>query len=93
MLPSQFSPLRECSIDIHPNARWQQNGITVAGGNGEGNGINQLSCPWGSHVDDDQTVYAADTVNQRIVEWKLGTTNGQTVAGGNGQGNGGSSIV
>ncbi|CAF4892555.1 unnamed protein product, partial [Rotaria sp. Silwood2] len=35
------------SIDIHPNARWQQNGLTVAGGNRQGNGINQLSNPWG----------------------------------------------
>ncbi|CAF1344422.1 unnamed protein product [Didymodactylos carnosus] len=38
-------PLRGSSIDIHPNARWQQNGLTVAGGNEEGNGINQLSNP------------------------------------------------
>ncbi|CAF1560591.1 unnamed protein product, partial [Rotaria sp. Silwood1] len=38
-------PLRGSSIGIHPNARWQQNGITVAGRNGEENGINQLSNP------------------------------------------------
>ncbi|CAF3870669.1 unnamed protein product, partial [Rotaria sp. Silwood1] len=36
-------PLRSpSSTNIHPNARWQQNGITVAGGNRQGNGINQL---------------------------------------------------
>ncbi|CAF1353525.1 unnamed protein product, partial [Rotaria sp. Silwood1] len=81
-------PLRGSSIDIHPNARWQQNGITVAGGNGKGNGINQLSYPWGLYVDEDQTIYVADQYNHRIMEWKLGATSGQVVAGGNGQGSG-----
>ncbi|CAF1400598.1 unnamed protein product, partial [Rotaria sp. Silwood1] len=81
-------PLRGSSIDIHPNARWQQNGTTVAGGNRQGNGINQLSYPWGLYVDDDQTIYVADTSNNRIVEWKLGAKSGQVVAGGNGQGSG-----
>ncbi|CAF4349848.1 unnamed protein product, partial [Rotaria sp. Silwood2] len=81
-------PLRGSSIDIHPNARWQQNGLTVAGGNGKGNGINQLSNPWGLYVDDDQTIYVTDQSNHRIVEWKWGATSGQVVAGGNGQGSG-----
>ncbi|CAF1545519.1 unnamed protein product, partial [Rotaria sp. Silwood1] len=82
-------PLRAPTIDIHPNARWEQNGITVAGGNGQGNGINQLSNPWSLYVDDDdQTIYVADQNNDRIVEWKLGATSGQVVAGGNGKGNG-----
>ncbi|CAF1533171.1 unnamed protein product, partial [Rotaria sp. Silwood1] len=79
-------PLRGSSIDIHPNARWQQNGITVAGGNRQGNGINQLSNPYGLYVDDDQTIYVADRANHRIVECKRGATSGQVVAGGNGQG-------
>ncbi|CAF1406171.1 unnamed protein product, partial [Rotaria sp. Silwood1] len=81
-------PLRGSSIDIHPNAQWQQNGITVAGGNRQGNRINQLSDPLGLYVDDDQTIYAADYSNHRIVEWKQGATSGQVVAGGNGQGSG-----
>ncbi|CAF1433804.1 unnamed protein product, partial [Rotaria sp. Silwood1] len=81
-------PLRGSSIDIHPNARWQQNGITVAGGNQEGNGINQLSIPLGLYVDDDQTIYVAEWSNHRIVEWKRGATSGQVVAGGNEQGSG-----
>ncbi|CAF4313720.1 unnamed protein product, partial [Rotaria magnacalcarata] len=62
---------------------WKQNGLTVAGGNGQGNGINQLSNPCGLYVDDDQTVYVADRDNHRIVEWKSGATSGQVVAGGN----------
>ncbi|CAF1550449.1 unnamed protein product, partial [Rotaria sp. Silwood1] len=82
-------PLRSpSSTNIHPNARWQQNSISVAGGYRQGNGINQLSNPWGLYVDDDQTIYVADQSNHRIVEWKRGATNGQVVAGGNEQGSG-----
>ena len=81
-------PIGAPAIDLHPNARWQQNGLTVAGGNGQGNGINQLSNPWGLYVDDDQTIYVADQSNHRIMEWKSGATSGQVVAGGNGQGSG-----
>jgi sugar lactone lactonase YvrE len=80
--------LRGSSIAIHPNAKWQQNGLTVAGGNGKGNKINQLSDPLGLYVDDNQTVYVADLSNHRIVEWKSGATSGQVVAGGNGGGSG-----
>jgi sugar lactone lactonase YvrE len=75
-------------IDTHPNARWKQNGITIAGGNGQGNGINQLSSPCGLYVDDDQNVYVADQYNHRIVKWKSDATSGQVVAGGNQQGSG-----
>ncbi|CAF3596112.1 unnamed protein product [Rotaria sp. Silwood1] len=81
-------PLRAPAIDIHSNAKWIQNGLTVAGGNGSGNAINQLSYPYGLYVDDDQTIYIADTSNHRIMEWKYGATSGQVVVGGNGQGNG-----
>jgi hypothetical protein len=58
----------------------------VAGGNGYGDGINQLSGPAGLYVDDDETVYVADKSNHRIVEWKCGVTSGRVVvvAGGNG---------
>ncbi len=50
------------------NDRWQQNGLTVAGGNGQGNGNNQLSDPWGLYIDDDQTIYIADPSNHRIIQ-------------------------
>ncbi len=73
-------------MDIHPNAKWQQNGLTVAAGNGQGNGINQLSNPMGLYVDDNQTVYVSDISNHRIVEWTSGATSGRVVAGGNGPG-------
>jgi sugar lactone lactonase YvrE len=81
-------PLRASSIDIPPNAKWKQNGITVAGGNGNGSGSNQLYFPQGLYVDDDQTIYIADRTNHRIMEWKCGAKSGRVVVGGNGQGNG-----
>ncbi|CAF3461294.1 unnamed protein product [Rotaria socialis] len=73
---------------IPPNAKWQQNGVTVAGGNGSGSGFNQLIQPLGLYVDDAQTVYVADRNNHRIVGWKWNATSGEVVAGGNGEGNG-----
>ncbi|CAF3113148.1 unnamed protein product [Rotaria sp. Silwood2] len=80
-------PLRASTIDIHPDATWSKNGITVAGGNEDGSDTNQLFNPYGLYIDDDQTIYVADLGNDRIVEWKSGATNGKVVAGGNGQGN------
>ncbi|CAM4989168.1 unnamed protein product [Rotaria socialis] len=78
-------PLRGTSIDNHPNARWKQNGLTVADRSEDDN---KLAVPCGLYVDDDQTVYVAGLFNYRIMEWKPGATNGQVVASGNGQGSG-----
>ncbi|CAF3322010.1 unnamed protein product [Rotaria socialis] len=75
--------------NIPANAKWAQNGVTIAGGNGYGDATNQLSGHEGLFVDDDQTVVIVDRENHRIMQWKNGdTTNGQVVAGGKGQGNG-----
>ncbi|CAF3460145.1 unnamed protein product [Rotaria socialis] len=76
-------------VNIPANATWKQNGVTIAGGHGNGDATNQFNWPWGLFVDDDQTVVIADYGNHRIIQWKNGdTTNGQVVAGGKGQGNG-----
>ncbi|CAF2115694.1 unnamed protein product, partial [Rotaria magnacalcarata] len=48
-------------VNIPANAKWSQNGVTIAGGNGEGSDTNQLEHPHGLFVDDDQTVVIADT--------------------------------
>ena len=70
------------------NARWSQKGVTVAGGNGCGNGLNQLNGPFGLDIDDDnQSIVIADFGNHRIVEWKMGASHGKVIAGGQGQGN------
>ncbi|CAF4023141.1 unnamed protein product [Rotaria sp. Silwood1] len=73
--------------NIPVNARWTQNGVTVAGGHGPGKSTNQLCHPWSLYIDDGQTMVIADTYNHRIVQWKMGDPNGQIVAGGHGQGN------
>ena len=69
------------------NARWLQNGVTVAGGNGRGDAVNQLYFPGGLDIDDDnQSIVIADYGNHRIVEWKIGASHGKVIAGGRGQG-------
>ncbi|CAF4349416.1 unnamed protein product [Rotaria socialis] len=76
-------------VNIPANAKWKQNGVTIAGGNGDGNTVDKLSSPYGLFVDDDQTVVIADYRNHRIVQWKNGnTTNGQVVAGDKVKGSG-----
>ena len=75
-------------LTISTNARWSQNGVTVAGGNGYGNILNQLYYPWGLDIDDDnQSIVIADWGNDRIVEWRIGASHGKVIAGGRGQGN------
>ena len=75
-------------LTISTNARWSQHGVTVAGGNGLGNAVNQLKWPHGLDIDDDnQSIVIADYGNHRIVEWKMGASNGTVVGGGRGPGN------
>ncbi|CAF3806265.1 unnamed protein product [Rotaria sp. Silwood1] len=85
---SDYPSYSSSNINIHPNAGWQQYGITVAGGNQQGKKVNQLSYPCGLYVDHDQTMYVADTLNHRIIEWKWNATSGQVVVGETGQGSG-----
>ncbi|CAF1276618.1 unnamed protein product [Adineta steineri] len=67
--------------------RWKQNAITVAGGNGQGQKLNQLNRPVGIFIDKNKNIFIADGENHRIVEWKYNAKEGQIIAGGNGQGN------
>ena len=73
---------------IPTNAQWSQNGVTVAGGNGWGNAVNQLNLPFSLDIDDDnQSIVIADWGNNRIVEWNIGASHGKVIAGGQGEGN------
>ncbi|CAF0951255.1 unnamed protein product [Adineta steineri] len=70
--------------------RWKMGeyieGVVVAGGNGNGNQLNQLNYPTFIFVDEDQSVYVSDTNNHRVMKWRQGATEGRIVAGGNGKG-------
>ncbi|CAF1487973.1 unnamed protein product, partial [Rotaria sordida] len=72
--------------NIPVNARWAQNAVTVAKGNGKGDALNQLNDPCGLSVDDDQMIVIADCSNHRIAQWKATDTKGHAVAGGHGPG-------
>lgn len=62
-------------------AVWNTNGITVAGGNGQGSDDNQISEGWLGNVDAQGNVYVADANNNRVQKWAPGATAGVTVAG------------
>ncbi|UJR17481.1 hypothetical protein I4U23_004376 [Adineta vaga] len=58
------------------------NGTIVAGGNSAGIGPTQLNGPCGIYLSKkNQTLYIADTTNNRIVRWCLGCSEGITIAG------------
>ncbi|CAF1445310.1 unnamed protein product [Adineta steineri] len=71
-----------------PNFKnWKQNAVTMAGGNGLGQELNQLNYPGGIFIDKKKNIFIADYDNHRIVEWKHNAKEGKIIAGGNGQGN------
>ncbi|CAF1377009.1 unnamed protein product [Rotaria sordida] len=74
----------------HEVRRYQigdKNGTIVAGGNGNGTSLNQLSRPGYIFVDREQTVYISDNYNFRVVKWNKDAQEGTVVAGGHGKGN------
>ncbi|CAF1565323.1 unnamed protein product, partial [Adineta steineri] len=67
--------------------KWKPNGITVAGGNGRGQQLNQLDAPVQISIDKNKNIFIVDNMNNRIVEWRYNAKEGEIIAGGNGQGN------
>ncbi|CAM4953690.1 unnamed protein product [Rotaria socialis] len=65
----------------------EETGTVVAGGNGQGDGLNQLNNPTYLSVDGQQNVYVSDWNNNRVMKWNKDATEGIVVAGGQGQGN------
>ena len=59
-------------------------GSIVAGGNGQGNALNQLSWTYKVNVHSSGDIYIADEGNDRIVKWESGASQGVVVAGGDG---------
>ncbi|CAF4991840.1 unnamed protein product, partial [Rotaria socialis] len=64
----------------------EKNYTLVAGGNGQGNGLNQLNFPTYLFVDRDHSVYVSDNENHRVMKWVEGAKEGIVVAGGQGKG-------
>jgi sugar lactone lactonase YvrE len=74
----------------HEVRRWkigETNGTLVAGGNGQGNRLDQLNCPQYIFVDQDHSVYVSDRDNNRVMKWMKDAKEGIVVAGGQGEGN------
>ncbi|CAF1271683.1 unnamed protein product [Adineta steineri] len=75
---------KECKSILN---KWKQNPITVAGGKGKGQALNQLHGPRGIFIDTKKNIFIADFNNHRIIEWKNNAKEGQIIVGVNGQGN------
>ena len=73
--------------EVRRYRRGESQGTVVAGGNGNGNRLDQLSYPRYVFVDRDHSVYVSDYENHRVMKWMEGTKEGIVVAGGQGQGN------
>jgi sugar lactone lactonase YvrE len=74
--------------EVRRYRRGESQGTVVAGGNGSGNRLDQLSDPRYVFVDRDHSVYVSDLTNHRVMKWVEGAKQGIVVAGGQGQGNG-----
>merc|ERR1712032_516892 len=69
--------------------RWRpgaSEGTISAGGNGRGQELNQLDCPWGMVPTADGGVVVVDTGNHRVMHWGPDASEGTVVAGNNGRG-------
>ncbi|CAF4839150.1 unnamed protein product, partial [Rotaria socialis] len=61
----------------------------VAGGQGQGSALTQLSYPYGIFVDTLGTLYVADSWNHRVMRWTQGDKKqGTVIVGGHGEGAG-----
>jgi sugar lactone lactonase YvrE len=69
----------------HEVRRWkvgENRGTLVAGGNEQGNRLNQLNYPADIVVDDDRSLYVLDCGNHRVMKWIEGAQEGIVIAGG-----------
>ncbi len=61
---------------------YSQTGIVVAGGGGQGSGLNQLSYPSGVALDAKGDLFVSDSDNDRIVEYPYNSSTGTFAASG-----------
>ncbi len=79
-----------CDWEKHEVRRWRIGdiqGTLVAGGNGQGQCLDQLFDPSFIFVDRDHSLYMSDEGNERVMKWEKDAKLGVVVAGGQGQGN------
>ncbi|CAF1264280.1 unnamed protein product [Adineta ricciae] len=79
--PTSSSSTETDEVEICLTATWFTQGITVAGGKGFGDKLDQLADPYGIFLDDNDTIYIADRSNHRIVMWEQNAIMGQWLAG------------
>ena len=82
-------------FENHRVMKWKagsNEGVIVAGGNGNGSNTNQLSSPSDVSVDSDGNLYVLDRSNYRVMKWEPDANEGSVVAGGNGRGDGNEQI-
>ncbi|UJR12416.1 hypothetical protein I4U23_016592 [Adineta vaga] len=61
-------------------------GVTVCGGNNDGDNLNQLNHPWSVIVDNNEKqIYVGDGLNGRVVRWSIGKKQGDIIVGNNDQ--------
>ncbi|CAF4116369.1 unnamed protein product, partial [Adineta steineri] len=63
--------------------QFQQVAINVTVGNEKKHQLNLLSYPWGIFIDNDKSIYIADSWNHRIVKWKLHSNKVKIIAENN----------
>ena len=68
-------------------------GIIVAGEQGQGNSLKQLSNPEGLVVNENDDVFVADSHNNRVMCWPSDSKEGHVVVGRNGQGEGSNQLL
>jgi sugar lactone lactonase YvrE len=73
--------------EVRRYRRGESQGTVVAGGNGNGNRLDQLSDPAYVFVDRDHSVYVSEHGNDGVMKWMEGAKEGIVVAGGQGEGN------
>jgi hypothetical protein len=67
-------------VNISICAQWKQNGTIIAGGL-RGSSLTELNFPYGIFVDinQDNTLYVADSGNERVIKFRQGELNGEIV--------------
>jgi sugar lactone lactonase YvrE len=69
--------------------RWkigEKDGTIVAGGNGQGDQLNQFNYPNYIFIDENYSLYVSDKNNGRVMKWEKDAKQGIVVAGGNSPG-------